>query len=277
MLTDPLVTADWLAANLDSVRLIDGTWSMPNEAANLPSGYIDGAVVFDIDVIANTDSGMAHMLPTAETFAKSVGQMGITIDDTLVIYDRHGVFSAPRVWWTFRMFGHKNVYVLDGGLPAWIAAGHRIAQQPASYSTAFYKVCPARAKLARIDDIVTAKADGVQIIDARPPGRFKGTSPEPRSGLRGGHMPGAINIPFGALRTPRSQFRPLSDIAQIMKAVDLTAPIITSCGSGITAAGLAFKLARLGADDVSVYDGSWTEYGARDDVPITADALITKD
>jgi len=220
MLTDPLVTVDWLASHLEDVRVIDGTWSMPNETGDLPNGYIKGAVIFDIDAIADLDSDMAHMLPSAEIFARSVGQMGITLDDTIVIYDRHGVFSAPRVWWTFRMFGHKNVYVLDGGLPAWRDAGHDIAAQPASYAKSFYKVCPARAKVADIDEVLSAASKDIQIIDARPPGRFKGTSAEPRAGLRSGHMPGAINIPFGTLRTPQSRFKPLSDIAQIMMSND---------------------------------------------------------
>ena len=277
MLTDPLVTVDWLASHLEDVRVIDGTWSMPNETGDLPNGYIKGAVVFDIDAIADPDSDMAHMLPSAEIFARSVGQMGITLDDTIVIYDRHGVFSAPRVWWTFRMFGHKNVYVLDGGLRAWRDAGHDIAAQPASYAKSFYKVCPASAKVADIDEVLSAASKDIQIIDARPPGRFKGTSAEPRAGLRSGHMPGAINIPFGTLRTPQSRFKPLSDIAQIMQKIDLTAPVITTCGSGLTAAGLAFNLARLGASDVSVYDGSWTEYGGREDVPITPDVPMTLD
>ncbi len=269
--TDPLVTTDWLAANLGTVRLLDGTWSMPGEENTLPSGYIPGAVVFDIDRIADIETAMAHMLPDAETFAKAVGEMGITIDDTIVVYDRHGMFSAPRVWWTFRMFGHKNICVLDGGLPAWIKAGQHIASTSSEYSPSFYKVTPARAKLASLKDVLSALGGEAQIIDARPPGRFRGTSPEPRNGLRGGHMPRAINVPFGALRTKNMTLKTLSAIGEHFKAIDLTAPIITTCGSGITAAGLAFNLARLGASDVSVYDGSWTEYGARSDLPITKD------
>lgn len=268
---DPLVTVDWLAANLDSVRVIDGTWSMPGDTASLPDGFIPGAVVFDIDAIADHSSGMAHMLPSAKTFADTVGKMGITIDDTVVIYDRHGLFSAPRVWWTFRMFGHKNVYVLDGGLPAWITAGKDTTDSAATYSKSFYKVTAARAKAVGIEDVLASATSDIQIVDARPPGRFKGTSPEPRAELSSGHMPGAFNVPFGALRTPNMHLKPLSAIGEHFKAIDLTAPIITTCGSGITAAALAFNLARLGASDVSVYDGSWTEYGARKDVPVTKD------
>jgi thiosulfate/3-mercaptopyruvate sulfurtransferase len=268
MLTDPLVTIDWLKANLDAVKVIDGTWSMPNDASDLPSGYIPNSSIFDLDIIANLDSDLSHMLPSADVFAEAIGAMGITMDDTVVVYDRHGVFSSPRVWWTFKMFGHKAVYVLDGGLPAWIAAGHEVEAALAETTKSFYKISPACTKVATIDDVLRAVKTDTQIVDARPAGRFKGHSPEPRENLASGHMPGAINVPFGMLRTPSSHFRPLSEIAQMFQDVDLTAPIITTCGSGITAAGLAFNLARLGADDVSVYDGSWAEYGARQDVPV---------
>ena len=265
---DPLVMVDWLAANLAGVRVVDGTWSMPSDDSALAEGFIAGSSVFEIEVVADTQSDLANMRPSAEVFANAVGQMGITMDDTVVIYDRHGVFSAPRVWWTFKLFGHKNVYVLDGGLPAWIKAGHAVEDKPIEYSKSFYKVNPARAKAADIEDVLAALGSDVQIVDARPPGRFKGTAPEPRAGLTSGHMPGALNVPFGALRTKTMRFKTLSEIGQHFKAIDLTAPIITTCGSGITAAGLAFNLSRLGASDVSVYDGSWAEYGARKDVPV---------
>ena len=268
---DPLVTVDWLAEHLNDVRVIDGTWSMPADQSALPAGFIPSSTVFDLDLIADHSSGMAHMLPSAKVFADAIGKMGITLDDTVVIYDRHGVFSAPRVWWTFRMFGHKNVYVLDGGLPAWIKAGHRTEPDVSSFSKSFYKVTPARAKVANFDAVMGAIGNDIQIVDARPMGRFKGTAPEPRAGLPSGHMPGAVNVPFGALRTSEMTLKPLSEIGEYFKAVDLTAPIITTCGSGITAAALAFNLARLGANDVSVYDGSWADYGARDNVQIAKD------
>lgn len=266
---DPLVNVNWLSANLEKVRVIDGTWSMPGDSASLPEGFIPSSVIFDLDAITDQNSGMAHTLPTAEVFADAVGKMGITIDDTVVVYDRHGVFSSPRVWWTFRMFGHKNVFVLDGGLPAWIEAGHEVETQATEHSKSFYKVTPARARVASLKDVLAAIENDIQIVDARPPGRFKGTAPEPRADLASGHMPSSVNVPFGALRTANSHFKPLSEISEHFKHIDITAPIITTCGSGITAAGLAFNLARLGADDVRVYDGSWAEYGALNDVPIT--------
>lgn len=270
MLTSPLVSVDWLAENIDGVRLVDGTWSMPNAAPPLPNTYINGAVEFDIDAIANLSSGLAHLRPNAAVFSAAVSKMGLTPDDTVVVYDRHGIFSSPRVWWTFRLFGHQNVYVLDGGLPAWIAAGHSTAPCTQSYEAAQYETDTPLAKAAEIDDVLSAIENGMQIIDARPPGRFNGTAPEPREGLSNGHMPGAINIPFGTLRTADSRFKPLSELRRYFQNIDLSAPIYTTCGSGITAAGLAFTLARLGAADVRVYDGSWAEYGARADAPVAA-------
>lgn len=268
MLTDPLVNVDWLAENIDGVRLVDGTWSMPNSAAPLPETYIKGAVEFDIDAIADPSSELAHMRPDIDTFTAAVSKMGINPNDVVVIYDRHGVFSAPRVWWTFRLFGHKNVYVLDGGLPAWVAAGHKTAPRPQSYEASQYEATTALAKVADIDEMLSAIANGMQIVDARPPGRFNGTIPEPRPGLASGHMPGATNIAFGALCTADSHFKPLEELRRYFQSLDLNAPIYTTCGSGITAAGLAFTLTRLGASDVRVYDGSWAEYGARTNVPI---------
>lgn len=282
---DPLVSVDWLAGKLargaGNIRLLDGTWSMPNEAPTLPAGYIPNSAVFDIDEIADKTSEMAHMLPSADIFCHAVSQMGITPEDTVVIYDRHGAFSAPRVWWTFRMFGHRDVRVLDGGLPAWIKAGQSLEASPAVYPPSNYAPMPALAAKAELEDVLRAQhkdghPSGMQIIDARPEGRFKGLAPEPRKGLTSGHMPGALNVPFGSLRTAQMAFRPLSEIAQLFKTADISAPIITSCGSGITAAGLAFQLARLGAKDVAVYDGSWSEYGAKANLPV-ARSKITKD
>lgn len=265
---DPLVSVHWLAQNLERVRVIDGTWSMPGDKTVQAGGFIPGASVFDIDLIADPKSEMAHMLPTAETFARAVSKMGISPSDTVVIYDRHGVFSAPRVWWTFRIFGHENVRVLDGGLPAWTQATHTTAPAPSVFPASRYTVQKPLARAATLSEVLSALGAQTQIIDARPPGRFNGTTPEPRSGLASGHMPGAINIPFGSLRTPCMSFKPLDEIAQAFIGVDIDAPIITTCGSGITAAGLAFILARLGAAHVQVYDGSWTEYGAQPNVPI---------
>jgi thiosulfate/3-mercaptopyruvate sulfurtransferase len=170
------------------------------------------------------------------------------------------------------MFGHKDVRVLDGGLPAWIKAGQAVTASPVVYPRSKYTATSARSAKAALADVLraqgSAQPNNVQIVDARPSGRFYGTAPEPRRGLASGHMPGAINVPFGSLRTDDKSFKPLSEIAQLFNGVDIFAPIITSCGSGITAAGLAFQLARLGAKNIAVYDGSWSEYGAKVNLPI---------
>ncbi|WP_371397747.1 sulfurtransferase [Fretibacter rubidus] len=263
-----LVDAAWLADTIGRVIPIDGTWSMPNDTASLPNGFIPGSRVFDLDTVATPHPTLNHMLPDAKTFAQTVGDMGVSAEDHVVVYDRHGVFSSPRLWWTFKMFGHAKVSVLNGGLPAWIAAGHSVEKAVTDGKAVTYVPSKPLAKVVSKAEVLAALGTDAQIIDARPPGRFDATSPEPRAELRGGHMPGANNVPFGSLRTADSHFKDIEALIEAFASVDPDAPIITSCGSGITAAGLAFVLAMLGADDVSVYDGSWAEWGADSDVPI---------
>lgn len=271
-----LISVDWLADSLGrgDLKVLDGTWVMPGDKTELAQGYIPGAQVFDIDLIADLSSSMKHMLTPADVFARAMSYMGISNDDMVVIYDRHGLFSAPRVWWTFRMFGHKNVVVLDGGLPAWISAGGAIEDtsvSPAHPST--YVTGESLSGVVSQSEILSLLGTDIQILDARPSGRFLGTTPEPREGLRSGHIPGSTSWPFGSLRTPDGHLKPLDELrAQIQDlGIDLSKPIITSCGSGITAAGLAFALHLLGTNNVSVYDGSWTEWGASD-APISPKA-----
>ena len=263
-----LVDVDWLCANIDSVRPIDGTWSIPGASAKLPEGYIKRAVSFDLDTVAMPHASLKHMLPTSEQFEKAVSAMGVKATDHIVCYDRHGVFSAPRLWWTFKMFGHKKVSVLDGGLPAWIEAGQPLQHIQSRYDKSEYKSTASLAKVTDKDGILNAINSEVQIVDARPEGRFNGTTAEPREGLRGGHMPSAINVSFSSLRTQTMHFKPIEDLIEAFSEIDPERPIITSCGSGITAAGLAFTLARLGAEDVTLYDGSWMDYGSDQTVPI---------
>ena len=267
--TPQLVSVDWLSQNMGNVILVDGTWSMLESEADLAAGYIPNARVFDLDAIATPHERLKHMLPSAEVFAKAVGDMGIGPDDHIVCYDRHGVFSSPRLWWTFKMFGHAKVSVLDGGLPAWISAGHSVSEKAREdFTGSDYVPNIALSKVIDKAGVLAALGTDIQIIDARPPGRFYGTSPEPRADLRGGHMQGAVSIPFGALRTASSHFKDIEALIDAFAAIDPERPIITTCGSGITAAGLAFVLALLGAQDVSVYDGSWAEWGADPNVPI---------
>jgi len=273
-LVDPLVSVDWLAANLSrkDVKVLDGTWVMPGDETGLPGGYIPDAQFFDLDKIADKSSELKHMLPQASVFEVAVSSMGIENNDHVIVYDAHGVFSSPRLWWTFRMFGHDRVSVLDGGLPAWIKAAHDIIETPSPVKhKSQYKARTALGKVSSQGDVLKSLSADTQTLDARPSGRFNGTSPEPRASLRSGHIPGGLSLPFGSLRTPDSYFKSLDELADLVSqsGVDLDRPIITTCGSGITAAGLAFTLHRLGATDVSVYDGSWAEWGASD-MPLEA-------
>jgi len=265
---DSLVSASWLNENLDrpDIKVLDGTWVMPGNETRLPEGFIPGAQIFDIDRIA-APSSMAHMLPTASIFSENVSGMGISERDHVIVYDRHGLFSSPRVWWTFKMFGHENISILNGGLPAWINEGFSVSSGPAKSKTrSKYKPKPPSSKVTTLFDILSAQGANSQIIDARSRGRFEGTEPEPRKGLRSGRIPGSLSCPFPSIKTPDGFLKSDKELGLLFEAsgVDMNAPVITTCGSGITAAGLAFALDRLGAANVSVYDGSWTEWGASD-------------
>jgi len=266
---DLLITTQWLAENIDreDIKVLDGTWVLPSDEPNLASGFIPNAKVFDIDAIADLSSPMKHMLSTPEDFAKALSDMGIKNTDHVICYDRHGLFSSPRVWWTFMTFGHEKVSILDGGLPAWIKAGHQVSGAPDRDNLpSDYKTSSSRISVTDKAGVIKAIDEDVQIVDARPSGRFHGTSPEPRANLRSGHIPGSYSLPFGSLKTTEGHFKPLAELAYIVGAagIDLNKPIITSCGSGITAAGISFVLHSLGANDISLYDGSWAEWGLSD-------------
>lgn len=271
-----LISVDWLYDSLgrDDLKIIDGTWVMPGAAPPLLGQYIPGAQVFDIDAVADPESPMKHMLPPAEIFAQAMSNMGISNEDMVVIYDRHGLRTAPRVWWTSRMFGHSQVTVLDGGLPAWIEAGFDTAAAPFTPpEPTIYEAGDPLSGVISLREIKQRLGTDIQILDARPEGRFYGTAPEPREGLRSGHIPGSRSWPLSMLVTPEGRLKPVDDLkTQIdQRGIDLSKPIITSCGSGVTAAGLALALHLLGAEGVSVYDGSWTEWGASD-APVSLEA-----
>lgn len=266
---DLLVTADWLAGNIHraDVKVLDGTWVMPGETNPLEGQYIPEAQVFDVDVIADLTSSMKHMLPSADIFASAVSNMGLNETDHLIIYDRHGFRAAPRVWWTFRMFGHRKISILDGGLPAWIKSGHVISTEPRQSKThTNYVPQTSLSGVISKDEIIELLSTGSQIVDARSRGRFYGTEPEPRSGLRSGRIPQSLNLPFTQTRTSDMRLKSLPELAEMVGSagIDLSKPIVTTCGSGITAAALAFIFYSLGAKDIRLYDGSWVEWGASD-------------
>jgi thiosulfate/3-mercaptopyruvate sulfurtransferase len=278
-MTDPLVTAAWLAERLNApdLRIVDATWFMPNDTRDARALYaerrIPGAIFFDIDEIADTDSDLPHMLPSPEKFASRVKNMGIGDGSRIVVYDNHGLMSAARVWWTFRVFGHEDVAVLDGGFPAWEHAGYEVETGPPRTRTARHFTARLRGDLVRnLADVQRAIEGGrVPILDARSTARFRGEAPEPRAGVKSGRMPGSLSVPFQALLNADGTMKSAAELRQVMESAGLSntalAPIC-SCGSGITAAVIVLALARLGHWDAAIYDGAWAEWGARDDTAI---------
>ena len=273
---DSLVSTDWLAANLDKVKVVDGSWYLPamqrNPAAEYAAAHIPGAVYFDIDTIADRASGLPHTLPAAQQFAEQVGALGIGNDDPVVVYDGLGLFSSGRVWWMFRYFGHARVAILDGGFARWQAEGRPVESGEAAPTPVAY-TAEAAAGMARSLDDMRRNIDSAaaQVLDARAPGRFNATEPEPRAGLRSGHIPGSVNLPVGQLTDPETQgVRSADALGELFAGaqVDFSRPTIATCGSGVSACAVAFALHLMGKDDVAMYDGSWTEWGGRDDTPV---------
>lgn len=275
---DGLVSTGWLAERLDdpALRIVDATWHLPNVdrsgRADYEAAHIPGALYWDIDGIAAADDPRPHMLPEPDAFAAMMGALGIGDEHVVVAYDGSGLSTAARVWWTLRRFGHAGVAVLDGGLPKWRGEGRPIE---AGTHDAPPAVFTARPPLAGLRDAATILAGlarrDEQILDARSAGRFAGTEPEPRPGCRPGHIPGSLSLPYTDLLDPDSKTVLPPDALRRRFAdagVDLAAPVVTTCGSGVTACVLALGLHRVGHRDVAVYDGSWSEWGVRDDLPI---------
>ena len=272
-----LVSMEWLAARLGDPRvgIVDGTWHMPqlqrDPRREFEEAHIPGAVFFDIDGIADRASPLPHMLPAAAQFAREVGGLGISNADLVVVYDTRGVVSAARVWWTFRAFGHDRVAVLDGGLRKWRAEGRPVESGVAAPTPRRFT---ARLRRALVRDLGQMRRNmensREQTLDARSRGRFAGTEPEPRAGLRGGHIPGSLNLPYELLYRPDATLLPPDGLRQAFAAagVDFGKPVATTCGSGITASVLALGLHLTGHKKVAVYDGSWTEWAGRSDTPV---------
>lgn len=264
------ITADELESRLGEpgLKVIDGSWYLPAQNRDArreyDAGHIAGAVFFDQDAVVEPGVDLPHALPSPDVFALHAGAMGIAASDTIVVHDGPGLFSAPRVWWLFRIMGARNAVILEGGLDGWKAQGRPVTTEPTRHAPNVFSPEPNTLAVVTFDDMRRIVESGdVQIADARPAGRFSGVDPEPRPGMRSGHMPGARNVPFSLL-VENGKLRNDNDLRQIFEeqGIDLSKPVVTSCGSGVTAAVLTLALQTVGHRYNMLYDGSWSEWGA---------------
>ncbi len=273
-----IVETDWLAQHLGTPGLVilDGSWHLPDSGRaardEYLAGHIPGALFFDIDDLVDETSSLPHMLPSQVKFASRMKKMGIGDGMRIVVYDSHGLFSAARVWWTFRAMGHQDVAVLNGGLPKWKAEGRPIEDGPPVPRTARHYTPLKNNDLVRdLDDMRRLLGQpGAQIVDARPAGRFEGVDPEPRPGLRPGHIPGSRSIPSAAVLNPDGTMKSREELMALFAAagIDPARPVVTTCGSGVTAAILSLALAIVGQTNAAVYDGAWAEWGQDNGLPV---------
>jgi len=272
-----LVSTDWLYDHLSApdVRIVDGSWYLPDAHRDPKQEYdnshIPGAVFFDIDEICDTDSALPHMLPPPEKFSSRVRRMGLGDGNRVIVYDGAGLFSAARVWWMFKMMGHHDVAVLDGGFPKWRQEGKPTEDLPPATRERHFTARVNTLLLRACDDLARNLETGAeQIIDSRSPGRFQGHEAEPRPGVRAGHVPGSLNLHYKSLLQDDGTLVPPATIRDRFEAagLDLTRPITTMCGSGVTAPILYLALSVIGVRDVAMFDGSWAEWGARNDLPV---------
>ncbi|WFP60989.1 3-mercaptopyruvate sulfurtransferase [Mesorhizobium sp. WSM4904] len=271
-----IVDADWLEKRLGTpgLTIIDASWYLPTQQRNAHAEYvaahIPGARFLDQDAVSDPDSKLPHTLASPQYFAQYVGSMGVSADDTIVVYDGPGLFSAPRAWWMFRVMGVFQVYILNGGFDRWREEGRPVTAEPTKTAPCVFYADFDAARVVSLDEMRRIVGSGEsQIADARSPGRFAGTDPEPRPGVRSGHMPGAHNVPVAAL-AENGELLPKDRLRKVLEdaGIDLSKPVVTSCGSGITAAAISLALETVGHTDNRLYDGSWTEWGGLSDTPV---------
>jgi thiosulfate/3-mercaptopyruvate sulfurtransferase len=276
--TDPLVSTEWLAAHINdgNVKVLDASFKLPG-VLPLPkddylAAHLPGAAFFDVDAVSDHSNPLPHMYPSAEQFGRDVGGLGVSNADTVVVYDSGGWVAAPRAWWMFLAYGHSNVRILDGGLKKWKAEGRKVESGEVKAKPATFKASYDPRRVRSIEQMVANVASRAeQVIDARAADRFEGRAAEPRPGIRSGHIPGARNVPYGQLfDAATGAMKPLDDLRKAFTGagVNFDAPIVTSCGSGVSAGVLTLALYRLGITDTALYDGSWSEWGQAGGPPI---------